>query len=173
MNTEHPSIDTIIDYVHHELAPAQDALLLAHLEQCDECRAAYEAEARVGELLRAHAHATQRELPQGVVATIWDRVETMQSAPSFGERLRAWLRPAIMVPAGIVAAAAVVFALTMNTHHDSGPVIDAAYYLNDHNTMSNTVPFGEGTVLPSGLSGDTSTTVATLDAGYRTADASH
>lgn len=172
MNTQHPSIDTLIDYIHHELAPAEDARILAHLETCEACRAAYEAEARVGEMLRVHALETERELPQGVVATIWDRVEHERSAPSFGERVRTLFRPAFAIPVGLAAAAALVIGLSVSHQQPDAPVIDAAFYLNDHASMSNTVPFNEGNVVPSGLNaGEGQNAVAVTAASMTTADA--
>lgn len=172
MNTQHPSIDTLIDYIHHELAPGDDARIHAHLDTCAECRAAYEAETRVGEMLRVYAHETERELPQGVVATIWDRVERERSAPSLGERVRALFRPALAIPVGLAAAAALVIGFSVSHQQSNAPVIDAAFYLNDHASMTNSVPFGEGNVVPAGLNaGEGQSAVAVTAATMTTADA--
>src|SRR5215469_10734874 len=98
MNHEHTTTEAIIDYLHGELSPEADAALLVHLESCDECRAMYEEQARLSESLRTYGQMTERDLPQGVVARIWDAVEARPAQPSFGQRIAALFRPAIAVP---------------------------------------------------------------------------
>lgn len=150
MTHEHLSHDEIIDYLHHELAPGDDARMLAHLETCAACGAAYEAEARLSDALRGYARASERDLPQGVVHRIWDAVEREATAPSLGERIAAWLRPAILAPAALALVAVIAIGFALRSH-GSGPTIEAAYYLNDHAALTGTVPFGEGSVLPTTL----------------------
>ena len=78
-----------------------------------------------------------------------------KAQPSFGQRIAAFLRPAIAVPIAAVLVAGAFFGYTA-THHN-GPIttIDAAYYLRDHASLNGTMPFGEGSVDPS-LRGDES-----------------
>lgn len=153
MNKQHPSTDTLIDYIHRELSPQDDAAILLHVESCDDCRARYETEARLSEALRTHAAETERELPQGVVNSIWAALEAAP-APSFGERLREIFKPVVAVPLAAAIAVAIYFGVA-TTHH-TGPrtTIDAAYYLDDHAALNSTTPFGEGDAVPAQLVGD-------------------
>jgi len=128
--THHSTTDELIDYLHGELAPAEDARIHAHLLVCETCRAAYEAEARLGEWLRGSARADERELPALLKAHVWETVRAQR--PSLGERLRAALRPALLLPAG-VALAAVAFVVYPAGHAPgSAPTVAASYYLDEH-----------------------------------------
>ena len=155
MNHEHTTTEAIIDYLHRELSPEADAALLVHLESCAQCRAMYEEQARLSESLRSYARMTERDLPQGVVARIWDAVETQRAQPSFGERIAAFFRPAIAVPIATVLVVGAFFGYTATHHNGPATTIDAAYYLRDHASLNGTMPFGEGSVDPS-LRGDES-----------------
>src|ERR1700719_4446747 len=108
---QHPDINQLIDYIHRELAPEEDAAILLHIESCDECRTRYESETRLSEALRLYGLKTERDLPAGVVDRIWDGVYAAQQ-PAWTERLRALLRPAIAVPVGVAAALAIYFGVT-------------------------------------------------------------
>jgi anti-sigma factor RsiW len=146
MNIEHATTEQLIDYLHGELDPARDAALLAHLESCGVCRARHEDEARIAEALRSHARASERELPPGVVARIWEQLEKPPKRSPI-----AWLlRPALALP----LAAALVFAAFFGYVHTGQTSIDAAYYLDDHDALVGTVPFGEGNVVPTSLMND-------------------
>ncbi len=167
----HPSTDKLIDYIHRELSPEDDAAILLHVESCDDCRARYEVEARLSESLRIHARATERELPQGVVNSIWAAIEAPPD-PSLAERLRALFRPALALPVAAAAAVAIYFGVAVTHHTGSVTTIDAAYYLDDHAALTSTVPFGEGNALPTQFESDqtsgdvvavTNTTVMTAD----------
>lgn len=37
MNGAHPSVEGIVEYLHGELSPAEDAAIYAHLSGCPEC----------------------------------------------------------------------------------------------------------------------------------------
>ncbi len=153
---EHLNHDDFIDYLHGECAPGRDAAILAHLNGCEACTAAYDEEARLGELLRTHAKRTERELPYGMSASIWERIEREQIArPGWASALKAFLRPAIAVPAAAGLVVAAYFGLTALQHGPVRPSIEAAFYLNDHAALTRTVPFGEGgSVVPSTLASD-------------------
>ena len=146
----HPSQEQLIDYLHRELAPDEDAALLLHLEGCVTCSQRYQDEAGISESLRAFARASERELPAGVRASIWSAIESSERTPTWTDRLRNWLRPVVAVP---VAAAFVVVALAgyESNLHRGGPTIDAAYYLDDHAALTSAVPFNEGTIVPTAL----------------------
>ncbi|HEV7178633.1 MAG TPA: hypothetical protein VGN11_02080, partial [Candidatus Baltobacteraceae bacterium] len=105
--------------------------------------------------LRLHAKATERELPIGVVNSIWDAID-VPAQPSFLERARSWMRPAISLP--LAAAAALVLYFGVVAHQTPAQVaIDAGYYLDDHAALTSTVPFGEGNAVPVQLENDQST----------------
>jgi len=121
---EHLSTERIIDFVHGELSPADDALAHAHLAACSDCREAYEIEALLSEALRSAAKAEELEMPS-IAAS----------------RLAAWLRPAYAIP---VAAALLVggfFASPLA--HRAGPTIDATYYLEAHAAQAAQTPLSE------------------------------
>ncbi|MDP9025669.1 MAG: zf-HC2 domain-containing protein [Candidatus Eremiobacteraeota bacterium] len=174
MNIQHLTQEQLIDYIHGELNPADDATILMHIEGCDACSAAHEAEARLSDALRVHARATERELPPGVIYSIRAAIDD-GPAPAWTARLAAFLRPAVAVPIG--AAIAIALYLGAGTVHRSNApaTIDAAYYLDDHAALTRTVPFGEGTVVPSQLRNDqvggNGQVVAVTASIIRTADA--
>lgn len=136
---EHLSTERIIDFVHGELSPADDALAHAHLAACSDCREAYEIEALLSEALRSAAKAEELEMPSLVTAAVWDRIR--QAKPSAASRLAAWLRPVYAIP---VAAALLVggfFASPLA--HRAGPTIDATYYLEAHAAQAAQTPLSE------------------------------
>ena len=152
MKHKHTTIEEIIDYLHRELSPEADAAMLGHLSSCPQCAAMYEEQARISESLRAYARATERELPQGVVARIWDAVEAQEMRPTFAQRIAAAFRRPIAIPiAALLVVAAFFFGYSAT--HRAAPVttIDAAYYLRDHASLNSTMPFGTGVVDPSSL----------------------
>lgn len=153
MNKQHLTNEQLIDYLHREASPAADASILAHLESCAECSAHYEAEAKLSEVLRGYAVESERELPQGVVARIWDAVDRAEAPMSIWQRLSASIRPAVAVPVAAMLLVATYFGLT--THRtDAAPTIGAAYYLDDHAALNSTVPLSEGAAIPASLEHD-------------------
>jgi len=150
MSEQHVSPEQLVDYLHGELPASEDAAVHAHLAGCPECREAYESEARLSELMRSHARAQERELPQGVVAGIRDAIAATQEP--WWARFAASLRP-LAVGTAIVAGILVgTFASLRTWHsHAQASTIDAAYYLDDHAALAPTTPFGEGSALPASL----------------------
>jgi len=146
----HPTEEQIIDYLHGELAPGADAALLLHLESCAHCRENYDAHARVTELLGEYAVASEREFPLGMRERIWNAVES-DAAPSWSSRFAAIWRPAVAIPLVAMLAIAAFLGYGPNLRHGSTTIIDAAYYLDDHAALTSTIPFGEGTTVPSSL----------------------
>ena len=141
MMMQHVTNEQLIDYIHGSLAPAEDAVVLGHLETCLDCADEYATEVRLSEILREQSALEEREMPSTIKANIWQLIR--QAQPSYGERLRAWLRPVYLVPAAAVVIAAAVFGPTYFGHHQTPVLIDAGYYLQDHAAMNGSVPFGD------------------------------
>lgn len=138
--TEHLNNAILIDYMHAALAPEQDAEVFAHLEACKDCRAAYDSELALTDMLRTFAAADQRELPSSVKAEIWERIRSAR--PSAVTNLTNWFRPAIALPVAAALAVAVYFG-TSYLGPQRTASIDAAYYLQDHAALDSTVPFSD------------------------------
>jgi predicted anti-sigma-YlaC factor YlaD len=169
---QHATLEQIIDYLHDELVPADDARIHQHLETCAQCRALYDEQSQLSEALVAYKHASERELPQGVIARIWDAVEQEHARPSLWESLAGVLRWPVLAPAAVVAALVLFFGARALT--PTANSIDVAYYLQDHAALTNTVPFHEGSVEPATLQNDVTATdqhwVATTGASIVTAE---
>jgi anti-sigma factor RsiW len=141
MNQTHPSIDQIVDYLHGELAPADDAAMHAHLAGCPSCDRRRADEAAITEMLRAHARAQERELPAPVAAKIRSRIAN-PALPSGWERLRRALRPIYLVPAAAAIAAAIALYAFVGRPVTNAPIaIDASYYVENHAAMAAAAPF--------------------------------
>jgi anti-sigma factor RsiW len=153
MNETHLTVEQLVDYLHGELSPQEDAAAHDHLAGCSECSEARDAEASLSELLRAHARSEERELPAGVVARIWDAVDNAP-APSPWARLFAAMRPAVVLPAAAALALAVYFARTLPHGALGTPKIDAAYYVENHAALTATTPFAQDSPLPVVLTSD-------------------
>ncbi|HLI96517.1 MAG TPA: zf-HC2 domain-containing protein [Candidatus Baltobacteraceae bacterium] len=170
---QHPTNDILLDYIHGELAPARDAFVYAHLEQCETCRADYEAEIAVGEMLRANAAREERELPASVKAEIWKRVREAQ--PSVWNLLAVWARPAVAIPVAAAIAIAAYFGTTY-IGPQGAPSIEASYYLQDHADMNGTIPFSDHNAenpveLENAAAVDTQQTAVNVQPASYTADA--
>lgn len=138
---EHITTDQLIDYIHGALAAGDDASVHTHLGGCAPCRNEYAAEVRLTEMLRDQASREMLEMPSAIKAHLWQSIRA--SKPSWATTLQAWLRPAYALP---VAAALIVAAALLPTylgHHANAPLIDAAYYLQDHAAMNGSVPFAD------------------------------
>ncbi len=153
MNEHHPTLEQLVDYLHGELAPPQDAAVHTHLAQCSRCAASHDAEASLTDLIRAHANSEERELPQGVVASVRESVSGARRAGVWDE-IRAAFRPVVVIP----AAAALVAALYLGAHAWRATLratpINAAYYVNNHAALTATAPFSEEAPLPAMLTSD-------------------
>jgi anti-sigma factor RsiW len=165
MNQTHPSLEELVDYVHHELPPEQDAAIHAHLAGCTVCAELRDTEVRLGEMLREHAHRQERDFPPGLRTRI---LASAADAPSraWWFRLSQVMRPVIAVP--VAAAAALVIYFGVHTSHPGAArqaTVQAAYYLEDHAALAATVPFGDGAVIPAMFTSDDAT------ADERTVDA--
>ena len=140
--TPHYDRDTLIDYLHRELAPEADAAVFEHLEACPACRALHDDEASFGEALRSFVSAGELELPSMVKARVWDQIRNER--PSWVQRLRAW-GPAIAVPvAAAVALAAYIGTPVLRSGQNAPAGVAAAYYLDEHNAEAQQNPLGPG-----------------------------
>ena len=101
----HITDEDLIDYLHHGLDDDRaDARVHEHLALCGYCTERYDAEAALGEMLRASALAEEREMPSIVKARVWAAVRAME--PTLLERIRAVVSPALAVPLAAAAGAA-------------------------------------------------------------------
>ena len=150
---KHLTQDVLIDYLHDELAPADDAMVLLHLDACGACRQEYEAQAGLTEAIRAYARASEADLPDAVRRAIWKTIDAAEAA-SWRGRMRRWLAPAAGIAVAAAAAAAIVLIVTPQ---HAAPAIDAIYYLDDHAALMSTMPFEEGSAVPASLVTGTAT----------------
>jgi predicted anti-sigma-YlaC factor YlaD len=156
MNQSHLSVEQLVDYLHGELSPQEDATVHAHLAECRFCSEAYDTEAALSGVLRAHASAEERELPESVVARIRDAIERERSSTAW-QWLAAALRPAIALP----VAAALAFALYLSAtawHGVGTTTIDATDYVENHAALAATTPFAQESALPTMLTSDDAVT---------------
>jgi anti-sigma factor RsiW len=137
---EHLTTDNLIDFLHGELPAPDDLRVHAHLADCSACRSEYEAEAKLGETLRAAAALEARDMPSLVSAAVWQRVREARPGPF--ARLAALLRPIVAIP---VAAAIVLGAFFVSplAHPGAAPTIEAAYYLQAHAAQAADSPLSE------------------------------
>ncbi len=155
MNQTHPTPEQLVEYLHGELPPPQDAAVHAHLAQCSGCGQAYEAEAALTELLRTHARSEERELPYRVVAAVRDAAAGATAPPAW-ERIRSALRPVVLVPAAAALAVALYFGMS-GRHSGGSTSINAAYYVTNHAALTATTPFSEDAPVPATLTSDDQT----------------
>jgi anti-sigma factor RsiW len=141
MNETHPSLETIVDYLHGELSPAEDAAVYTHLAACRECDDKRSQELAITDALRAYARVTEREMPAGLAPAI--RSAALRRQPGAWQRLLAGLRPMALVPAAAVVALAIY--VGYNAWHGGGTptTIDATDYVSNHAAMAASAPFGD------------------------------
>jgi anti-sigma factor RsiW len=140
MNETHPSIEQIVDFLHGEAA-AEDAAIRAHLAGCPSCEQRRADEVALTEVLRAHARATERDVPPALLARI--RAESIRPAPpSMWQWMRGAFRPALVLPVAAAIAVALYVGLTFRPRTTS-TAIDAAYYVNEHVALAARTPFAD------------------------------
>jgi anti-sigma factor RsiW len=150
----HYTSSDLIDYLHGELAAADDAHVYAHLAACVDCRSLADDEAMLVESLRAATHDVELELPSLVKARVWEAIR--DERPSLVARLRAALNPFIAVPAVIALAALVVIGIpVMHASTVAPPSVAASYYLDEHAIEGQAEPLADHP-----MSGTTSTALA-------------
>jgi anti-sigma factor RsiW len=129
----HLSADEIIDYIRHELAPAEDVIVFEHLALCEPCRSEHEAELQLTSALRATL-GSERELPAMLKARIWDEIRTPRRAAT---PWAAFWRP--IAAAGLTAAVAAgaYVAVSSNAAPKTPQVaVDARYYFASHSATT-------------------------------------
>lgn len=155
----HYSTEILIDYIHGELASAEDASLFAHLAACGDCHASYNAEVALTEALRGSRLAEERELPPMLKAQIWSAVRLER--PSALDAVRNFLRPAYALPALaailVVGYFGVPAARNGLTRADQ-PGVSATYYLDEHAAESQANPLADRLLRENNADERTSTT---------------
>lgn len=148
---QHLTSETLIDYLHHELSPADDARVLAHLESCATCTSELNVEASITERLRAVARADALELPLGLRGAILARIASRDAGPTAA--LRRWLGPILLVPfAAAVAAAAFFLSPALSPPTAQTAALPVSYYLEQHAVQAQENPLGDrGTIIMSSL----------------------
>lgn len=144
MKEVHPNIEQIVDYLHGELRPAEDAAVHAHLAACSYCEARRAEEAALTDALRAHARAVERDLPLSLVASIRQSV-AKANPPTLGERIAAAFRPIVLFPAAAAVAAMLYVGIDVWRSHAAPTTIDAASYVENHAAMAAIAPFADDT----------------------------
>ncbi|MBV8371814.1 MAG: zf-HC2 domain-containing protein [Candidatus Eremiobacteraeota bacterium] len=147
IDQEHPSLDQLVDYAHGELPTRDDAAVYAHLAGCVPCKEAYDAESRLGELLRDHARAHERDLPLGLANAIYARAaaEHNSSRQWPWERIGTSVRAAIAIPVAAAVALAIYFSAN-GWHGVKSDAVDARYYIDNHAALASTTPFQDSAI---------------------------
>ena len=166
MREMHPTNEQLVDYLHGELPARADAVVHEHLTACRPCSQARESEARLTEILRAHARAEEREFPEALKRSIREAIER-ERAPSSAHWLTSLFRPIVAVPVALAATLVLYVGVNMS-HGVTRPArIDAAYYVEDHAALDATTPFAQERALPAMLTSDA------VAADQRPIDATH
>lgn len=137
--TAHLPPEILIDYIHGELHPAEDAQVHAHLSSCAFCHQQLEHERALTELLRSAAAREDLEFPPLIKARVWQTIRAAK--PS----LWAWLRsPNPLAPAlaATLAIGAFTAGMLLQGSH-AHPTIDAAFYLDEHAEQQGSSPLAE------------------------------
>jgi predicted anti-sigma-YlaC factor YlaD len=156
---KHYTEDILIDYIHGELPGGEDVLVHAHLAACDDCRALHDAEAAFGDMLRASASSQELEFPSIIKARVWAAIRDAE--PTFADRLRSFLRPAIAAP--VVAALAIAVYLGAPILHSGigAPSVGVAYYLEEHAAEAQENPLADHTNVNASIALDRANAPAT------------
>ncbi|GAC1416564.1 MAG: hypothetical protein NVSMB5_06780 [Candidatus Velthaea sp.] len=158
---KHYTEDILIDYMHGEVSPAEDARIHTHLAGCDDCRAHYDAQASIGDLLRATARADEREFPSLIKARVWEAIRVQE--PTVADRVRAFLRPAIALPVAAALAVAAYFGVPAlhSNGANSAPTVAAAFYLEEHAAEGQQNPLADHTNINASFAVDRNAAPAT------------
>jgi anti-sigma factor RsiW len=140
---QHLTSETLIDYLHHELAADEDARVLAHLAACELCSRELNVEATITDRLRAVAHSEELELPFGMQSAIMARIASERSA-GVGT-LHRFLRPLVIVPFAAAAAAAAFFLTpVLSPAPTTAPAaLPVSYYIQQHDVREVDNPLGD------------------------------
>ena len=162
---QHLNIETVIDYLHGELPPGEDASVFAHLEECATCTSELNREASLTEALRTAARAEELELPLGMKSAILARAAAETPGPL--ERFTRWLRPVVLVPLAGVAALAVGAFLIPALEHSSpvlppSATLPVSYLLEEHAAHARENPLSDrsAAAMMTASTGSTATTAS-------------
>jgi predicted anti-sigma-YlaC factor YlaD len=138
---QHLSPDLLVDYLHGELAPEDDALAHAHLSACAVCRREIDLEANLTEVLKKMAATEEQEMPSLIKAAVWQQIRDAKPSPI--ARFAAWVRSPVAIPAMGIPAFAVLlvggwFVSPYGHPGATAPTIDATYYLQAHAQTAQT-----------------------------------
>jgi anti-sigma factor (TIGR02949 family) len=125
---QHLNSTTLIDYLHHELPPGDDAEVLAHLQSCEACSQELNVEASISERLRESARESDLEVPAGLRSAIMARIAAQRQSPWYA--LRSLVRPLIVVP--VAAALATAAFLLGPALLPQSPGVPVSYYLQQY-----------------------------------------
>ncbi|GAC1441023.1 MAG: hypothetical protein NVSMB59_00090 [Vulcanimicrobiaceae bacterium] len=137
---QHLTSDQVIDFVHGELTPQNDALVHAHLSSCATCRTETDAELALRDMLRRAAFADEREMPSSIKAAVWEEIRAAKPGPFAA--LGALLRPAFALPIAAVLLVGGYFVSPLG-HPDVRHTVAATYYLQAHAAQSSRGPLAE------------------------------
>lgn len=129
----HITDEELIDYLHHGLDDDRaDARVHEHLALCRLCSERHDAEAALGEMLRASALAEEREFPSIIKARVWAAVRAQE--PTLLERIRAVVSPGLVVPLAAALALLMYFGVPVirGNQATGTPSVAAAYYFEEH-----------------------------------------
>lgn len=126
----HYDTETLDDYLRGELPDKQDAAIHVHVAACAVCRAALDEAAALRDWIRSAALAEERELPQGVVATV--RASAARERGALGLRFAALRRPLIAVPVAALLALAAYLSVPILRVRVLAESVAATYYLEAH-----------------------------------------
>lgn len=148
---KHCTDDDLIDYLHGELGDGEDARIHAHLAVCDACTSRYDAEAAVGDSLRASARAEEREFPALIRAHVWAAIGNAE--PTLLERLRAFISPIAAIPLAAAFALLMYFGVPIlrGAQATGTPTVSAAYYLDEHAAQGQENPLADRLAVNSSL----------------------
>ena len=142
MTTSHLTPEVLADYLRGELAPAEDALALAHLDACSACRLDLENETALTDYLRRAAAQETFDLPAEVKTAVRQKLRAARSR-SFPSLLVA-LRPAFALPiAAAILIGTFTFPSLIRTIQPARPTIDATFYLDAHAAQQAIEPLSE------------------------------
>jgi hypothetical protein len=163
----HITDDDLIDYLHGgTVDDATDARIHEHLSVCTACRSRHDAEASIGEMLRASALAEERELPALIKANVWAAIRDAQPTPL--ERLRAFISPALALPIAAAFALAMYLGVPIirGEHATGSPSVAAAYYFEEHAAEGLENPLADHVTTNAALAPEraTSTSAPLIDA---------
>lgn len=130
----------LVDYERGELDAARDAAMFEHLQACPACHAQWQTDLAVVESLRTVL--PEQEFPTAVVAGVRQAIHA-QREPSFAERLRAVLRPAIALP---VAAAILIVGGVLEVRHSAPqPALPGMFFVREHVAQTAGLPSSDRT----------------------------